>query len=289
MALAPSAGPLLYSRPMSSHPETGPDRPLAGCTVVVTRPRARSGPFESALREEGARVLSFPTIRIAPLEDPAELREALGRAGDYDWIVFTSVNAVESVATMVGSDDGAGSPLAELRAAAIGPATAAAARERLGLKVEVVPDEYRAEELASAILGAAGEVSGMRFLLPRAAEAREALPRILEASGAVVDEVAAYRTLLADPEEAGALRRSLEAGEVDWVTFTASSTVRGFARAVGPELGPARVAAIGPITAGTAREEGLRVDVVARDYTIPGLVRALVEAEAGRDAGGGRS
>lgn len=287
MALAPSAGPILYSRPMSSHPETGPDRPLAGCTVVVTRPRARSGPFESALREEGARVVSFPTIRIAPLEDPTALREALDRADEYDWVVFTSVNAVESVAATAAAD-GTGSPLAELRAAAIGPATAAAARERLGLEVEVVPDEYRAEELAAAILAAAGEVSGLRFLLPRAAEAREALPRVLEASGAVVDEVAAYRTLLADPEEAGALRRRLEAGEVDWVTFTASSTVRGFARAVGPEVGPARVAAIGPITAGTAREEGLRVDVVARDYTIPGLVRALVEAEAGRAAGGGR-
>jgi len=288
VALAPSAGPLLYSRPMSSHPETGPDRPLAARTIVVTRPRARAGPFEAALRAEGARIISFPTIRIAPLEDPTALRETLGRADAYDWVVFTSVNAVESVAAMVGSTDGASSPLAGMRAAAIGPATARAARERLGLELEVVPEEYRAEELASAILAAAGGVSGLRFLLPRAAEAREALPRILEAAGAVVDEVAAYRTLLADPEEAGALRKRLVAGDVDWVTFTASSTVRGFARAVGPEVGRARVAAIGPVTAGTARDEGLRVDVVARDYTIPGLVRALVEAETGRDAGGGR-
>jgi uroporphyrinogen III methyltransferase/synthase len=269
---------------MSSQPVSAPDRPLAGRTVVVTRPRARSGPFERLLREHGARVLSLPTIRIAPLEQPQELLGALGRLQEYDWIVFTSVNAVEAVAESLraGSDE-----LRELRAAAIGPATARAVEERLGLEVEIVPGEYRAEELAAALLEHLSDASGTRVLLPRAAEAREALPRLLREAGIEVDEVPAYRTLLAEAGEAGKLRERLARGEVDWITFTASSTVRGFVEAVGTETGRARVAAIGPITAGTARSLGLVVDVTAGEYTIPGLVQALVQAETdGRPKGG---
>ncbi|HKK08979.1 MAG TPA: uroporphyrinogen-III synthase [Gemmatimonadota bacterium] len=263
---------------MSAHSEPSSDLPLAGRTVVVTRPRARAGPFETLLRDRGARVVSFPTIRIAPLEDDSRLREALERLSEHDWLVFTSVNAVEAVAPLLPS--GATLPAAgAVRIAAIGPATAAAVRDRLGAEVEAVPAEYRAEALVEAILEAAGDVSGLSFLLPRAAEAREALPRMLEEAGAHVLEVAAYRTLAADDREAGALRNDLAAGRIDWVTFTASSTVRGFTEAVGTDLGPSRVAAIGPITAATARSLGLEVDVVAEAYTIPGLLQALVDAE----------
>jgi len=254
--------------------------------VVVTRPRSRAGSFESLLGSLGARVLPFPTIRIRPLEDPTPLRDALRRAAAYDWLVFTSVHGVEAFRRARDEVGSSADALRDLRVAAIGPATADAVRTELGLEASVLPEEYRAERLAEAILAAEPRPSGCRVLLPRAAEAREVLPRLLEAAGASVDEVAAYHTTFADAAEAAALRTRLDAGEIDWLTFTASSTVHGFVTAVGADAGPARVAAIGPITAGTARELGLPVHVVAREFTIPGLVEALVEAEKASQAGG---
>ncbi len=245
---------------------------------MVTRPRARSTSFADLLAARGARVILFPTIRIRPLDDPASLREALGRGGHYHWLVFTSVMGVESVKALA-EDMEDPAALRDVHVAAIGPATARAVRRELGLAVDVSPTEYRAEALAAALLDAEPNPERARILLPRAAEAREVLPRLLEEAGAEVDEIPAYRTVTADAERAGRLRDRLDAGEVDWVTFTASSTVRGFADALGADAGRARVAAIGPITAETAEELGLRVDVVAREYTIPGLVDALVRAE----------
>lgn len=254
--------------------------------MVVTRPRSRSGSFESLLRSRGARVLSFPTIRIHPLEDPGTLHRAVRGIADYDWLVVTSVHGVEALRSARDAVGIAPESLRGLRVAAIGPATAEAVRDELDLEVSVVPDEYRAEGLAAAILEAESRPSGRRALLPRAAEAREVLPRLLGAAGMRVDEVAAYHTTHVDAAEADTLRARLDAGEVDWLTFTASSTVRGFVAAVGADAGRARVAAIGPITAGTAREMGLPVHVVAREFTIPGLVEALVEAQMATQPGG---
>ncbi len=271
---------------MIARPSPSPDRPLEGRTVVVTRPRSRSGSFESLLHARGARVLPFPTIRIRPLENPALLREAARGAADYDWLVFTSVHGVQAFGAALAAVGRQPGTLRDVRIAAIGPATAEAVREALSLEVEVVPGEYRAESLAAAILEAEPAPSGRRVLLPRAAEAREVLPRLLEAAGARVDEVPAYHTTFVDPTEAEDLRGRLGTGEIDWLTFTASSTVRGFVSAVGAEAGRARVAAIGPITAGTARELGLPVHVVAREFTIPGLVEAMVDAETGSRPGG---
>lgn len=248
--------------------------------MVVTRPRHQAGPFCDALRELGAEPVAFPTIAIRPPDDPGPLREALASLDRYDWAVLTSVNGVRRVLETL---EEAGRMPAEafrgVRTAAIGPSTADALREA-GVEVEVVPDEYRAEGLLEAVAEAA-RLDGARVLLARAEEAREVLPRELEEAGARVDEVTAYRTEVANPD-ADDLAARLRAGEIDWLTFTASSTVRNFVRLVGAERGSARVAAIGPITAGTARELGLDPDVVAEEYTIPGLVRALVEAEATR-------
>lgn len=258
------------------------EQPLAGRTVVVTRPRGQAPPLSDALRGLGAEVVEYPTIAIRPPEDPEPFRRAVARLEGYDWIVFTSVNGVRRVYEEL-EDRGLGpDALAPDRLAAIGPSTADALQHE-GLDVEVVPGEYRAEALVEALGRAGAARDGVRILLPRAAEARDVLPDQLRERGAEVDEVAAYATLPGEPGEL-ALDDRMRAGEIDWLTFTASSTVRNFVRMAGPDVGPSDVACIGPITAGTARELGLPVDVVAEEYTIPGLVRALVEHETGRRA-----
>lgn len=268
--------------------------------MVVTRPRLQAEDLSSRLRKRGAEVLEAPTIRIADPPDRESLRRAVRRIETYDWVVFTSVNGVQRF-IQAFEETGLAVRLPErARLAAIGPSTAAAASP-LGLSRPVVPETYRAESLVEAILAAArtdelpsgiepdrtsGDralvverdshlpLSGRKVLLPRAAEARSVLPDELRAAGAEVDEVEAYVTL-PDPEEAETLRRRLTAGDVDWITFTSSSTVRSYVQLLGAETGPARIAAIGPITAGTARGLGLSVAVVADEYTIPGLVAAL--------------
>lgn len=253
-------------------------RPLEGRVIVVTRPEAQAADLVRPLEERGARVVLFPTIRIVPPSDPAPLRDAAARVSSYDWLVFTSVNGVEAFGraleeqgVSVGGEGVDGSSLP--RVCAIGPATGSALEE-IGLSPRVIPDEFVAEAVVEA-LNEETELQGKRVLLPRAAVARSALPEGLRARGARVDVVEAYRTVPAtgDTEGLGDLLRS---GEVDLVTFTASSTVRSFHRAVG-DVAPdrIRVAAIGPITAGTARELGYDVVVVAREYTIPGLVEAV--------------
>lgn len=262
-------------------PDVG--RPLQGRTVVVTRPRDQADPLVRALRDRGARVVEYPTIRISAPREAAPLRRALERVEAYDWVVFTSVNGVRHVLEELGELGRAPEVLEEARLAAIGPSTAGSLEEA-GLTVDVVPDEYRAEALADA-LRRAGAAEGARVLLARAAEARDVLRDRLEEGGASVDEVAAYETEPGRPDDAD-LERRMREGEIDWLTFTASSTVRNFVRMAGMRIGPARVACIGPITARTARELGLPVHAVADEYTVPGLVRALTEAERARAGGG---
>ncbi|MFL5539460.1 MAG: uroporphyrinogen-III C-methyltransferase [Longimicrobiaceae bacterium] len=255
-------------------------RPLSGKRVVVTRARAQASGFAASLRELGAEVVQLPVIRIAPPDDPAPLREAAEAAGSFDWIVFTSANGVDrffSVLTEAGRDARA---LGGVSLCAIGPATAEALAKH-GIRADLVPDEYVAEAALEA-LAAAGDLAGKRVLIPRAAEARAVLPEGLREHGAEVVEVAAYRTVR-DGSGAEEVRRALGAGEIDWVTFTASSTVRSFVELAGTGVGRARVASIGPITSATVRELGIEVDVEAKEYTIPGLLQAIRESE---EAGG---
>lgn len=252
-------------------------RPLRGRTVVVTRPRHQAPPLCEALRALGAEPVEFPTIAIRPPADRGPLREALRSLDRYDWAVLTSANGVRSLLAVLGEQGREPrEAFAGVAVAAIGPSTAEDLRAA-GVEVPLVPDEYRAERLVEALRSAA-RLEGARVLLARAREARDVLARELRGAGARVDEVAAYRTELADPD-VGLLADRLGAGEIDWLTFTASSTVRNFVRLVDRDPGSARVAAIGPVTAGTAEELGMDVDVVAEEYTVPGLVEVLVEAE----------
>lgn len=264
---------------------------LTGRRVLVTRPDGQDERLAALLRKRGAEVERLPTIRIADLEDDGQLLRAAARLCEYDWAVLTSVNGVERFAAALqerGIDVG-GCP--GVRWAAIGPATARALH-RIGVAVVLLPASYRAESLAEAIRESGSEedssgalpLTGRRVLLARAAEARPVLPDRLRADGAVVEEVAAYVT---EPnrEAAAGLRAATRAGRLDWITFTASSAVRAFCE-LGGEVGDSRVGVIGPITAETARGLDVPVHAVASQYTISGLVGAIVEAE-GRTLGVG--
>jgi uroporphyrinogen III methyltransferase/synthase len=247
-------------------------RPLSGKRIVVTRARAQASELASALEELGAEAVQLPVIRIELPEDEAPLRRAVDEAGAFDWIVFTSANGVDRFFSVLSSTGKDARALAGASVCAIGPATAAALA-RHGIRADLVPPEFVAESTVEA-LAAATDLRGKRILLPRAEVARDVLPAGLRERGAEVVEVAAYRTVH-DGSGAEEVRRRLAAGEIDAVTFTASSTVRNFVDLVGTDTGAAKVASIGPITSGTVREMGMRVDVEAEEYTIPGLVRAL--------------
>jgi uroporphyrinogen III methyltransferase / synthase len=250
-------------------------RPLFGRRVLVTRARAQASGFAADLQELGAEVVQFPTIRVAPPADPEPLRRAVREIERYDWVVFTSVNGVEYLWEELRAAGRDTRSLAGVSLCAIGPATAAAL-ELHGARADLMPEQFVSEAAVAAMAGVA-RLAGARILLPRADIAREALPRLLRAEGAVVDEVDAYRTVL-DDAHADEMRDHVRAGGLDLITFTASSTVRNFVKLFGTEVGAARVASIGPITSATARELGLQVDIEAEEYTIPGLVRAIVAA-----------
>lgn len=249
-------------------------RPLHGRRIVVTRARAQASALANELEALGAEVVQFPTIEIAPAKEPGPLDEAARTAAEYDWIVFTSVNGVAHFWAALRRAGRDARSLAGVQVCAIGPATAAVL-ERHGVVADLVPERFVAESVVSA-LSDLGDLTGRRILLPRAREARAVLPDRLRELGAEVTDVVAYETV---PDTAGAssLRARIDAGEIDLVTFTASSTVRNFVDAVGATLNGAQVASIGPITSATARELGLTVAIEATEYTVPGLVNAVVE------------
>ncbi|NOZ26715.1 MAG: uroporphyrinogen-III synthase [Chloroflexi bacterium] len=253
------------------------DKPLLGRRVVVTRAAHQAGELSAKLRALGAEPIEYPVIAIAPPEDLEQLDRAVSRAahGAYDWIVLTSANGVTAVAGRLAALGLAGTDFGGARIAAIGPATAEAVRSILGCRVAVVPPAYVAEVLAEAL----GDVRGQRILLARADIARPALPQALREAGAQVDEVAAYRTVIA--REGPDVRAMLARGQIDVVTFTSSSTVRNFVARVGrdalPYLSDVVIACIGPITASTARELGLSPAIVAQVYTVDGLLESLVQ------------
>jgi uroporphyrinogen III methyltransferase / synthase len=254
-------------------------RPLFGRRVVVTRARAQAGELSGQLERLGAEVLEFPTIEVRPPEDFGPLDDAVRELDSFSWLIFTSVNGVDAFVERLAHH---GLDLRAIprgaRIAAIGPATAQRVME-VGLRVDVVPEEFRAEALIESVTGES--LAGMRVLIPRARVAREILPDKLREAGAEVVVPPAYESV---PSSGGEekLAEELEAGGIDCVTFTASSTVENLVRAFGAReaarlLSGTRVACIGPITADTARGHGLRVDAEAREYTIPGLVEAVLD------------
>lgn len=252
------------------------DRPLFGQRVLVTRTRQQASALSTRLRALGAEAIEMPTIEIAPPEDWAPLDSAMADLPGYDWIIFTSVNGVASFWERLIQACLDARALHGVRLAAVGPATAAAL-EGHGLQADYVPGEYVAEAIASGL----GNVQGLRVLLPRADIARPALADLLRQAGAEVVEVAAYRTLRPHIST-GELRGLL--ASITVATFTSSSTVRNLASMahdadidLSQVLSDVIVACIGPITDDTAREMGLTVNIVAEEYTIEGLVQAVVD------------
>ncbi len=247
--------------------------PLFGQRIVVTRAAGQAGALASRLVALGAEAIELPTIEIQPAADYGPLDHAIANLASYDWLIFTSANAVR---VFVERLDGSAADLRSLRAriCAIGPATRAAI-ESLHLKVDLMGAEYVAEGLLRAFEG--HPLAGARILLPRAAVARDLIPTELSRRGAQVDVVEAYRTIV-PPDAAARAHEVFAAGpKPDWIAFTSSSTVQNFVAVAGAEsLAGVRVASIGPITTRTARELGIEVAVEARTFTIDGLVEAML-------------
>jgi uroporphyrinogen III methyltransferase / synthase len=264
------------------------ERPLEGRTIVITRARAQAQRFAQLLEAAGARVLQAPTIVIEPPASWELLDTALGALDSFTWVVFTSVNGVAMVDRRLSARGLAWAAIARKRVAAIGPATAEALAEH-GVRVELVPTEYRAEALVEALRRLVGPAD--RVLLPRAKETRDVLVVELRRLGVTVTEVPAYQTRRIE-DGVVRLREALASGSVDAVTFTSSSTARNFAEQFSDNersawRGRIAVASIGPITAATAAEYGLSTDVMPSEYTIPALARALADyfARAPKSAG----
>ncbi len=239
--------------------------------VVVTRPAAQSGEMCGLLEAAGAVPILVPTVAIAPPPSFEPLDRALRSAAEYDWLVFTSANGARSVlrrATTLGLDLGR---VANLRLAAVGPATRAVLSDA-GLAVAAMPSDHRGDQIPEFL----GDVDGVRILLLRSDLADDTLPGLLRDVGAGVDEVAAYCTTLRAVTEAGL--EALDEG-VDAITFTSPSTIRGLVEALGVArarvIEESVVASVGPVTSNAAREFGLRVDVEASESTSRGLVDAL--------------
>jgi uroporphyrinogen III methyltransferase/synthase len=245
------------------------DRPLLGRRVVVTRTRTQASELSRALGLLGAEPIEVPVIAIEPPSDGgAALGAAVASIGGAAWLVLTSPNGVEHTFAHVPDTRALGG----VRVAAIGPGTAAALA-RYRVVADLVPERFVAEALLEVFPGPppGGDDGRRRVVIARAEEAREVLPDGLRAQGWDVEVVPAYRTVPApiDPVARDALATA------DAITFTSSSTVSRFVDAFGTDAVPPVVACIGPVTAATARDRGLTVDVEAAEHTIAGLVTAL--------------
>jgi uroporphyrinogen III methyltransferase/synthase len=256
-------------------------RPLFGKRVLVTRPREQAGELVDRLEAMGAEAIEAPMIRIAPPEDHGSLDEACANAGAFDWIVFSSVNAVEAFLDRLQRTPLDLRALGGVKLCVVGSATA----ERLarhGLKADLVPGEYRAEAVLEA-LSRQGDLRGLKVLLPRADVGREIIAEGLRKHGVAVTEVVAYRTVAVDPERDGEpdVYRMLLDRRIDVVTFTSASAVRSLVRVLGAEpaadlLRTTVVASIGPVTAQVAAQYQIQSTVVPAEFTVPALVGAIV-------------
>ena len=249
--------------------------PLFGKTVVVTRKGDQAESMIDQLRELGAEPFFFPVIETIAPDDWFPLDNALNNLTQYQGLIFTSVNGVRFFNERLKTIDKDIRELKGLRVFTIGPKTAAAVRD-LGIRVDVVPESFVAESLIASI--GKENIKGKRFLLPRAAVAREILPEQLRKMGAILDVAPTYQTVLPDPQVTE-LSIRLEAGNIDVITFTSSSTVKNFLALTGDKLLPAirkvKIACIGPVTANTAREAGLNVEILPEQYTVSSLLEAI--------------
>jgi len=250
-------------------------KPLFGKSVLVTRAREQASALTAKLEELGAQCLEAPAIQIAAPESFAALDQAVQELGSYQWLIFTSTNGVDHFFDRLHHAKKDSRLLAGVKVAAIGVQTAAQLR-KFGIYADIVPLEFRAEGIVEALAGLIEP--GMKVLIPRALVARDVLPVKLTELGAIVNVVPAYRTIIGDTDGAAVAAR-LAAGDISLITFTSSSTVTNLLELLGPQgaqlISKAQIACIGPITAATCVEHGIRPDIIADEYTIRGLVEAI--------------
>lgn len=259
-----------------AHPDhRAPAGPLAGRRIVVTRSPERAAELARRLEELGAEVLLLPMVRFTEpaAEQAAELDKTIRELAEFDWLLFTSANAVRFFLARCRALGVW--PAEQLRIAVVGPATRDALEEE-GLQAAIAPREFRAQALAAEL---AVEVAGRRILMPRSDQAGEELPRLLKAAGATVTDVVAYSNAQPD-ESAGPVFEALLRGEADAITFFSPSAFRHFADTFGREAlrrlnARVALAAVGPVTAETIRQAGFNVAVEAAQATTGALVAAL--------------
>ncbi|ELK44080.1 uroporphyrinogen-III synthase [Brevibacillus agri BAB-2500] len=251
--------------------------PLTGKRIMVTRAKSQVQELVDKIERLGGGAYAFPLLKMIPPADKTKLDEAISELPSYDWVIFTSVNGVRFFLERM-EQVGVGFAAFAGKIAAVGPKTAQALTKH-GLSVAVIPSDYVAEGLLASLHEQLQP--GQRVLLPRADIARKALPAELKELGLAVTEVDAYQTVI-DGSRAPEVAQQLQEGRIDVILFTSSSTVTHFIQAMAPFASPGwldqvRIACIGPITAETARKNGLAVDVVASEYTVDGLLEALLE------------
>jgi uroporphyrinogen III methyltransferase/synthase len=252
------------------------NRPLFGKRILVTRARHQAGALSQLLSQRGAQPVELPAIGIETIADSADLDAAIGNLSAYQWLIFTSSHGVEVFFGRLYNLKLDSRALSGLKIGAIGPATAKALAQK-GINADYIPEVYSSEGMLAGLKDY--PVSGQRLLLPRADIADKKLASGLTRLGAEVHEIAAYRTV-APPEAIPKIREVLSSGQLDVITFTSSSAVSNLVAALQGDPRPinnTKVACIGPRTAETATKAGLRVDIVAKEHTIPGLAEAIEE------------
>ena len=251
---------------------------LRGKRILVTRARSQASSLVQGIESLGGEVIEFPTIEIRPPETYGPLDQAINQIGSYDWVIFTSVNGVEQFLNRFEKLGKNVADLAGVEVGAIGPETAkslTAAR----IQPSLVPKQYQAEGILEMLTPET--LRGKRVLIPLAAQARDILPETLRQWGAEVDIAEAYQTVLPQADVSTLCRLFRQDG-IDMITFTSSSTVSNFAALLRDQdlprlLSGIVIACIGPITKRTVEDLGMRPEVVAEEFTIPGLVRAIID------------
>lgn len=248
-------------------------RRLFGARVLVTRPAGQTAALREPLEELGAEVIEQPAIEIADPDDWGPVDAALARLDQFDWLVFSSANGVRATLDRLCSDERDLRGLGRIRLAAIGPGTAEEL-SRYHLHPDILPEEFRAESLAESL---AAQAAGRRFLLARASRGREILAEQLRAAGGRVEQIVVYGSRDV-PAAAPEVTARLVRGGIDWVTVTSSAIARSLARLFGEDLRKAKLVSISPITSATLRECGYEPAAEAVEYTMPGVVQAILRA-----------
>jgi uroporphyrinogen III methyltransferase/synthase len=251
-------------------------KPLFGRGIVITRPEKQADDLARLLINEGANPIHFPTIKIVPPPDWHDLDAAIKKLEDYDWLIFTSANGVAFFFERLFAKKKDIRDLKGIRICCLGPATAQQVESK-GIRVDLVPEKFISEGILESFSGI--NLRGKKILIARAAKARDVLPAGLKKLGAKVNVVTAYVTV-----NSGKKKKELETlfkeNQVDVITFTSSSTVNNFVKIMGRNFSlpkGVKIACIGPVTAAMAARAGFSVDIHQEEYTMEGLVQALID------------